>query len=74
MNSLRKDLLSMEWMAPGAYLNAYIQGVSAVPILSLDDERNLTEALYYQEDLDSALTMCFHPKRPLANVLNLEVG
>mgnify|MGYP001160280003 FL=1 len=51
---MRKDLLSMEWMAPGANLNAYIQGVSAVPILSLDDERNLTEALYYQEDLDSA--------------------
>ena len=51
---MRKDLLSMEWMAPGANLNAYIQGVSAVPILSLDDERNLTESLYYQEDLDSA--------------------
>ena len=51
---MRKDLLSMEWMAPGANLNAYIQGVSAVPILSLDDERNLTESLYYQEDLDAA--------------------
>ena len=51
---MRKDPVSMEWMAPGANLNAYIQGVSAVPILSLDDERNLTEALYYQEDLDAA--------------------
>ena len=51
---MRKELVSMEWMAPGANLNAYIQGVSAVPILSLDDERNLTEALYYQEDLDAA--------------------
>ena len=51
---MRKELVSMEWMAPGANLNAYIQGVSAVPILSWDDERNLTEALYYQEDLDAA--------------------
>ena len=49
-----KDLISMEWMTPGANLNAYIQGASAVPILSSDDERTLTEALYYEEDLDAA--------------------
>jgi len=51
---LGKNLISMEWMTPGANLNAYIQGASAVPILSVEDERGLTEALYYEEDLDAA--------------------
>ena len=51
---MTKALVSMEWMTPGSNLNAYIQGVSAVPILSLDEEKNLAKELYYQEDLDSA--------------------
>jgi RNA polymerase sigma-32 factor len=44
----------MDWMTPGANLSAYIQGASAVPILSVDEERALGESLYYQEDLDAA--------------------
>jgi len=41
-------------MSPGANLNAYIQGAASVPILTLDEERSLGEALYYQDDLDAA--------------------
>ena len=44
----------MEWMTPGANLNAYIQGTATVPILSVEEERSLGEALYYEEDLDAA--------------------
>ena len=44
----------MEWMTPGANLNAYIQGTATVPILSIDEEKALGEALYYQDDLDAA--------------------
>ena len=51
---MTKAVISMDWMTPGANLNAYIQGVSAVPILSADEERALGESLYYQEDLDAA--------------------
>jgi len=47
----------MEWMAPGGNLNAYIQGTSTVPILTIDEERALGESLYYQEDLDAARRM-----------------
>ena len=44
----------MDWMSPGANLNAYIQGTASVPILTLDEEKALGEALYYRDDLDAA--------------------
>jgi RNA polymerase sigma-32 factor len=51
---MNKSLQTMEWMTPGANLNAYIQGTATVPILSLEEEKSLGESLYYEEDLDSA--------------------
>jgi len=51
---MTKSLQTMDWMTPGANLNAYIQGTATVPILSLDEEKSLGEALYYQDDLDAA--------------------
>ena len=51
---MNKALQTMEWMTPGANLNAYIQGTATVPILSLDEEKSLGEALYYDDDLDAA--------------------
>ena len=47
-------LQTMDWMTPGANLNAYIQGTASVPILSVEEEKSLGEALYYEEDLDAA--------------------
>ena len=44
-------------MSPGANLNAYIQGTASVPILSVDEERSLGEALYYEGDLEAARRM-----------------
>merc|ERR1711998_409915 len=51
---INNSVMSMEWMTPGANLNAYIQGASSVPILTADEERILGERLYYDEDLDAA--------------------
>ena len=51
---MSKALQTMEWMTPGANLNAYIQGTATVPILSIEEERSLGEALYYEDDLDAA--------------------
>jgi RNA polymerase sigma-32 factor len=51
---MTKSLQTMDWMSPGANLNAYIQGTASVSILSLDEERALGEALYYRDDLDAA--------------------
>ena len=51
---MTKALQTMEWMTPGSNLNAYIQGVAAIPILSVDEEKSLGESLFYNEDLDAA--------------------
>lgn len=51
---MNKSLQTMEWMTPGANLNAYIQGTATVPILTVEEEKSLGEALYYEDDLDAA--------------------
>ena len=41
-------------LAPGANLEAYIQSVSSIPVLSAEEERVLADRLYYHEDLEAA--------------------
>jgi len=41
-------------LSPGGNINAYIQAVSAFPVLSQEREQELAQALYYREDLGSA--------------------
>ncbi|MGB3609634.1 MAG: RNA polymerase sigma factor RpoH [Cellvibrio sp.] len=41
-------------LAPGANLNAYVQGVSSFPILTVEQEQELAEDLYYNGNLDAA--------------------
>ncbi len=41
-------------LVPGANLEAYIQTVNSLPLLSVEQERNLAERLFYQQDLDAA--------------------
>ncbi|MFZ2289786.1 MAG: RNA polymerase sigma factor RpoH [Halopseudomonas yangmingensis] len=41
-------------LVPGANLDAYVQTVSSIPILTAEEERELADRLYYHEDLDAA--------------------
>lgn len=41
-------------LSPGADLNAYMNSVSSIPILSVEQERELAEAYFYKEDLEAA--------------------
>lgn len=54
MNTESKQLQTTEWMAPGANIAAYVQGVNSVAVLTAEEERKLAEDLYYREDLDAA--------------------
>lgn len=48
------SLQSVETLAPGANLGAYIQTVNSFSVLSADEEKKLAEDLFYKEDLESA--------------------
>jgi len=51
---MRKNLLPVDQMAPGANLPAYVQAVSSIPLLSAERERELAEDLYYNQNLEAA--------------------
>lgn len=48
------SLQSVDTLAPGQNLGAYIQTVNTFSILSADEEQKLAEDLYYNGDLESA--------------------
>jgi RNA polymerase sigma-32 factor len=51
---MSQSLQPVDQMVPGANLAAYVQAVSAVPVLSVERERELAEDLYYNDNLDAA--------------------
>ena len=54
------DLLSLSSLSPGRDLDAYMQTVSAFPILTPEAEKQLAERFYYENDLEAAreLVLC----------------
>jgi len=48
------SLLGLNTLSPGRDLDAYVRTVSAIPILSPEEERALAERFFYHEDLDAA--------------------
>jgi RNA polymerase sigma-32 factor len=50
-------------MVPGRDLDAYTRAVSAIPVLSAEEERELAERYYYQEDLEAARQLVLHHLR-----------
>ncbi|WP_369856303.1 RNA polymerase sigma factor RpoH [Candidatus Thalassolituus haligoni] len=51
---MNKGLQAVDALSPGANLEAYISTVNAIPILSIEEERELANRLHYQEDLEAA--------------------
>ncbi|WP_045856876.1 RNA polymerase sigma factor RpoH [Teredinibacter purpureus] len=49
-----KSLQTVEILAPGQNLNAYMQVVNSFSILTAEEEKELGENLYYREDLEAA--------------------
>ena len=48
------NLLSLNSLSPGHDLDAYMQTVSAFPILTPEEEKVLAERFYYENDLEAA--------------------
>ena len=49
-----KELQPMDISAPGQILEAYLNSIQNIAILSPEEERKLAEDLYYREDLEAA--------------------
>ena len=49
-----KELQPMDSSAPGQNLEAYLNSIQNIAILSPEEERKLAEDLYYREDLEAA--------------------
>lgn len=47
-------LQPVQLLSPGANLQAYVHSVNSIPLLTVEQERELGERLYYQQDLDAA--------------------
>lgn len=56
-NSMRKQLQVAPILTPGGDLNAYMQTVNSIPVLSAEEEKRLADAFYYEQDLDAARQM-----------------
>ena len=55
--TMSTQLQPIDVMSPGANLEAYIQNVNAIGMLSADEERALANRLYFEGDLDAARQM-----------------
>ena len=53
-NSAGTALQEMESLTPGGDLQAYINSVHSIGILTSEEEKKLAEDLYYRNDLDAA--------------------
>jgi len=48
------SLIPVNLQTPGVNLNAYMTAASSIPVLSVEQERELAEELYYNENLEAA--------------------
>ncbi len=56
---MNTNLQPIDVMSPGGNLDAYIQAVNTIPMLSADQERELANRLYFDGDLDAAKQLVF---------------
>lgn len=48
------SIQTVEVLAPGQNINAYVQAVNSFSVLTQEEEKKLAEDLYYREDVESA--------------------
>ncbi len=63
-----KALQPIDVMVPGQNHEAYLQTISAIAILSVEEERSLAERLYYLNDLEAARQLVMSHLRFVAHI------
>jgi len=61
-------------LTPGANLDAYIYRVNSIPMLSIDEERNLANQFFYQNDIEAAKQLVLSHLRFVVSVAKSYAG
>jgi RNA polymerase sigma-32 factor len=61
-------------MVPGSNVNAYIQTVNTVPVLTVEQEQELAQRLYHQQDLEAARQLVLSHLRFVVHVARSYTG
>ncbi|SMF12356.1 RNA polymerase, sigma 32 subunit, RpoH [Alteromonadaceae bacterium Bs31] len=68
------SLQTVEVLAPGQNLNAYMQAVNSFSVLTAEEEKQLAEDLYYREDLEAARRMVMAHLRFVVHIAKSYAG
>lgn len=71
---MKTELQPANMMVPGSNVNAYIQTVNTVPVLTLEEEQDLAQRLYYQQDLGAARQLVMSHLRFVVHVARSYTG
>lgn len=71
---MNSELQPVTLMVPGSNVNAYIQAVNTVPVLSIEEEQALAQRLYYQQDLEAARQLVLSHLRFVVHVARSYTG
>lgn len=63
-----KSLRAIEVLSPGQNLEAYIRQVTAIPVLTVEEERGLAQRLYFENDLEAARQLVLSHMRFVVHV------
>ncbi|MDO6564729.1 RNA polymerase sigma factor RpoH [Amphritea sp. 1_MG-2023] len=63
-----KSLRVIEVLSPGQNLEAYIRQVTAIPVLTVEEERGLAQRLYFENDLEAARQLVISHMRFVVHV------
>ncbi|WP_075186996.1 RNA polymerase sigma factor RpoH [Teredinibacter haidensis] len=69
-----RSLQTVEVLAPGQNLNAYMQAVNRFSVLTAEEEKQLAEDLYYREDLEAARRMVLAHLRFVVHIAKSYAG
>jgi RNA polymerase sigma-32 factor len=71
---MNNQLQPIAVMVPGGNVNAYIQTVNTVPVLSVEQEQALAQRLYYEEDVEAARQLVMSHLRFVVHVARSYTG
>ena len=70
----KKSNLPVEVLLPGGQIEAYVQAVSQIPILTAEEEKKLADKLYYDDDLESARSLVMSHLRFVVHIARSYFG